>query len=86
MTKKIILENLSKLKGKKKIFKVTQNWPFLGFFKFQTQIFLSFVVFHQKTIWFLAHEFTFVSPKKFITNTAKIMDESGGGGEKTTFF
>ena len=35
----------NQIKGKKEVF---QNWPFLDFFKFQTQIFLSFLVFHQK--------------------------------------
>ena len=48
MTKKLPSKSPKQIEGKKRKFKIAKNWPFLGFFKFQTQIFLSFLVFHQK--------------------------------------
>ena len=81
MTKKIALENLRKSWRKKEIFKIAQNWPFLAFFKFQTQIFLSFLVFFTQFLFFWTTKLLLFSQKIFDTcamNISKIMDILGG--------
>ena len=64
MTKKITLENLSKLRGGKKTFKITQNLPFLGFSNCKPKYFCHFW-FSIKTKFYLVYKLTFVSSKKF---------------------
>jgi hypothetical protein len=43
-----------------------QNWPFLAFFKFQTQIFLSLLFFSHRIVFFELQTY-FCSIKKILT-------------------
>ena len=69
--------------------------PFLGFPNFQNQFFLSFLVFHQKKIFFVLQTY-FCFPKKISRLVSQIQPKfltlfffffgGGGGGEKRHLF